>query len=126
MPIRLMDIRNATKVYGGGFVQGGGQVVALQAFNLTIYEDPATITTIAGESGRRGAEHTQLLIASIPSIKEKKPLKVTEGLTHDLRNPPPGCVFQFRCLFVMDRCKEAPPPPLLEVKPDHCVACYLC
>src|SRR5215510_7249390 len=39
--------------------------------------------------------YTQLLIASIPSIKEKKPLKITEGLTHDLRNPPPGCIFQF-------------------------------
>jgi len=51
MPTPLMDIRNATKVYGGGFLQGGDQVVALQDFNLTIYEDPATITTIAGESG---------------------------------------------------------------------------
>jgi peptide/nickel transport system ATP-binding protein len=46
-----MEIRNATKVYGGGFMQGGDQVVALQDFNLTIYDDPATITTIAGESG---------------------------------------------------------------------------
>ena len=34
--------------------------------------------------------YTQLLIDSIPSIKERKPLKVTEGLTHDLRNPPAG------------------------------------
>ena len=51
MPTPLMDIRNATKVYGGGFMQGGAQVVALQDFNLSIYEDPATITTIAGESG---------------------------------------------------------------------------
>ncbi len=41
--------------------------------------------------------YTQLLIESIPSIKERKPLKVTEGLTHDLRNPPPGCIFQVRC-----------------------------
>jgi peptide/nickel transport system ATP-binding protein len=46
-----MEIRNATKIYGGGFLQGGDQVVALQDFNLTIYDDPATITTIAGESG---------------------------------------------------------------------------
>src|SRR5512134_1459081 len=51
MPTPLMDIRNATKVYGGGFMQGGDQVVALQDFNLTIYERPARITTIAGESG---------------------------------------------------------------------------
>ncbi|MCB0100393.1 MAG: ABC transporter ATP-binding protein, partial [Caldilineaceae bacterium] len=27
--------------------------------------------------------YTQLLIESIPSVKERKPLKITEGLTHD-------------------------------------------
>jgi len=68
--------------------------------------------------------YTQLLIASIPSIKERKPLKVTEGLTHDLRNPPPGCIFQFRCPFVMDKCRVVT-PPLRELKPDHQVACHL-
>ncbi len=47
----LLEIRNATKIYGGGFLQSGEQVVALQNFNLTIAERPATITTIAGESG---------------------------------------------------------------------------
>lgn len=47
----LLEIRNATKIYGGGLFGGGKQVVALQNFNLTINERPATITTIAGESG---------------------------------------------------------------------------
>ncbi len=68
--------------------------------------------------------HTQLLIASIPSIKEKKPLRVTEGLTHDLRNPPPGCIFQFRCPKVMEDCLHYV-PPLRELKPEHFVACHL-
>lgn len=68
--------------------------------------------------------YTQLLIESIPSIKERKPLKVTEGLTHDLRNPPPGCIFQFRCPHVMEQCR-AEVPPLQEVKPYHEVACHL-
>lgn len=66
--------------------------------------------------------YTQLLIASIPSIKERKPLKVTEGLTHDLRNPPPGCIFQFRCPYVRDVCTQAP-IPLEMVSQDHGVAC---
>lgn len=39
----LLEIRNATKLYGG--------TIALQDFNLVIPENPATITTIAGESG---------------------------------------------------------------------------
>jgi peptide/nickel transport system ATP-binding protein len=68
--------------------------------------------------------YTQLLISAIPSIKERKPLRVTEGLTHDLRNPPPGCVFQFRCPHVMDICRSFV-PPLREIKPDHAVACHL-
>ena len=46
----LLDIRNATKIYGGGF-GGNRKVVALQDFNLRIDAKPATITTIAGESG---------------------------------------------------------------------------
>ena len=68
--------------------------------------------------------YTQLLISSIPSIKERKPLQLTEGLTHDLRNPPPGCVFHLRCPHVMDVCKQDI-PPLREMKPRHFVACHL-
>lgn len=68
--------------------------------------------------------YTQVLIASIPSIKERKPLKITEGVTHDLRNPPPGCIFQYRCPHVMEQCRVVA-PPLRELKPDHFVACHL-
>lgn len=68
--------------------------------------------------------YTQLLLASIPSVKERKPLVVTEGLTHDLRRPPPGCIFQLRCPFVMDICREVV-PPLRELRPNHFAACHL-
>ena len=47
----LLEVRNATKIFGGGFLASGTPTVALQNFNLTITEEPATITTIAGESG---------------------------------------------------------------------------
>jgi peptide/nickel transport system ATP-binding protein len=67
--------------------------------------------------------YTQLLISSIPSIKERKALRVTEGLTHDLRRPPPGCVFHLRCPHVADECR-ALVPGLRELKPDHVVACH--
>jgi peptide/nickel transport system ATP-binding protein len=46
-----LQINNATKIYGGGFLQGGKKIVALQNFNLTIPVKPAKIITIAGESG---------------------------------------------------------------------------
>jgi len=68
--------------------------------------------------------YTQLLLASIPSVKERKPLVVTEGLTHDLRRPPPGCIFQLRCPFVMDVCRQVV-PPLRELRPNHFAACHL-
>jgi peptide/nickel transport system ATP-binding protein len=68
--------------------------------------------------------YTQLLIESIPSIKERKPLKITEGLTHDLRNPPPGCIFQLRCPHVTENCRQVV-PPLQEIRPGHQVACHL-
>jgi oligopeptide/dipeptide ABC transporter ATP-binding protein len=68
--------------------------------------------------------YTQLLLASIPSVKERKPLVVTEGLTHDLRRPPPGCIFQLRCPHVMDVCRQVV-PPLRELRPNHFVACHL-
>lgn len=47
----LLDIKKATKIYGGGMLSGGPVTVALQDYDLTIEEAPATITTIAGESG---------------------------------------------------------------------------
>jgi peptide/nickel transport system ATP-binding protein len=67
--------------------------------------------------------YTQLLISSIPSIKERKPLHVTEGLTHDLRRPPPGCVFNLRCPHATDECR-ALAPVMREMRPDHFVACH--
>jgi oligopeptide/dipeptide ABC transporter ATP-binding protein len=67
--------------------------------------------------------YTQLLISSIPSIKERRPLRLSEGLTHDLRRPPPGCVFNLRCPHVADECR-AIVPALREIKPDHVVACH--
>lgn len=68
--------------------------------------------------------YSQQLIDSVPTLKARKPLKVFEGITHDPRNPPPGCIFQLRCPHVMDICRSVP-PPTLEVKPDQVVACHL-
>jgi peptide/nickel transport system ATP-binding protein len=68
--------------------------------------------------------YAQLLIASIPSIKERKSLQVTEGLTHDMRNPPPGCIFQFRCPHVKSKCRDVR-PALKEYAPDHFAACHI-
>lgn len=67
--------------------------------------------------------YTRLLIESVPSIRERKPLKVNEGMTHDLRNPPPGCAFGPRCPSACDGCR-ATPPLLREAARDHFFACH--
>lgn len=68
--------------------------------------------------------YTQLLIESIPSIKERKPLKITEGITHDPRNPPSGCIFRLRCPFAWEQCAQVEPPPII-VDDRNEVACHL-
>ncbi|MCY4019571.1 MAG: ABC transporter ATP-binding protein [Chloroflexi bacterium] len=68
--------------------------------------------------------YTQLLIDSIPSIKERKPLKITEGITHDPRNPPSGCIFRLRCPFAWEHCALEEPPQII-VEEKHEVACHL-
>jgi peptide/nickel transport system ATP-binding protein len=50
-PQQLLEIKHATKVYGGGLLEGVDRTVALRDFSMSIAERPATITTIAGESG---------------------------------------------------------------------------
>lgn len=69
--------------------------------------------------------YSQLLIESVPSLKERKPLKITEGITHDPRNPPPGCIFHLRCPFVMDECRVYTPPMITDKITGQQVACHL-
>jgi peptide/nickel transport system ATP-binding protein len=61
----LLEIRSATKIYRGGFLRPGQQLVALQNFNLTIPEEPATITAIAGESGSGKTTLANLILGFI-------------------------------------------------------------
>lgn len=61
----LLEVNNATKIYGGGFLQGGNRVVALQNFSLTIPDKPAKIVTIAGESGSGKTTLANLILGFI-------------------------------------------------------------
>jgi oligopeptide/dipeptide ABC transporter ATP-binding protein len=82
------------------------------------------ISPVADIFRNPGHPYTELLIESVPSLKERKPLKITEGITHDPRNPPPGCIFQLRCPFVMDRCRSEN-PTCQEIRPQQEVFCHL-
>jgi len=61
---------------------------------------------------------------AIPDPAYKRPVPDIRGEVSQPIDPPPGCRFQTRCKQVMDVCLSVD-PPLLEVKPDHFVACHL-
>lgn len=67
--------------------------------------------------------YTQQLIDSVPSIKEKKALRVFSGGPPDLRNLPPGCPFAPRCPKAMLVCSKEM-PPLQEYDERHQAACH--
>jgi len=67
--------------------------------------------------------YSKVLIDSIPSLKERKPLKLVEGITHDPRNPPPGCIYQLRCPFAEENCRTSS-PAWRHLKDGHQVACH--
>lgn len=68
--------------------------------------------------------YTRLLIESLPSATEKKPLRGIPGLAPQLLNLPQGCAFHPRCPHAFDRCtREA--PHLIEAAPQRWAACHL-
>jgi len=68
--------------------------------------------------------YTRLLMASLPSLEQKKAIKSIPGLTPSLLNRPEGCPFHPRCPEAFDRC-FVDEPKLQTVRPNHAVACHL-
>lgn len=73
--------------------------------------------------------YTQALISAIPDIDtesgEKKERIKLEGEVPSPIDPPPGCKFRGRCRYAMEICAKEN-PKLVEVEPEHFVACHLC
>jgi len=68
--------------------------------------------------------YTKLLIKSLPTLQLRHDFQGIPGLPPSLFNPPKGCVFSNRCPYVMEQCREAI-PKLVEIQPNHFVACHL-
>ncbi len=68
--------------------------------------------------------YSKILIDSVPTLTERKPMRINEGITHDPRKPPSGCIFRLRCPFAMPKCAEVR-PPMVEVRSEQLVACHL-
>ena len=63
----ILEVQKATKIYNTGtsFFAGNNELVALNEFNLNIPESPASITTIAGESGSGKTTIANLILGFI-------------------------------------------------------------
>ena len=49
---------------------------------------------------------------------------ILEGDVPNPINPPPGCHFNTRCSYVIDQCRQEPPPSLETFDPHHWVRCW--
>jgi peptide/nickel transport system ATP-binding protein len=68
--------------------------------------------------------YTRLLIESLPSVTEKKPLRGIAGLAPQLLNLPSGCSFHPRCPHCFDRCITEV-PALRMTDQGRWAACHL-
>lgn len=73
--------------------------------------------------------YTQALLSAVPviGVDDEKPEREKIILKGDLPNPadpPSGCAFRTRCPHAFDRC-TVERPDLVELEPDHLVACHL-
>lgn len=76
--------------------------------------------------GRPRHPYTEALMSNVPSTRPEMAANkiILQGDPADPIDPPSGCPFHPRCLYAEDICYEVE-PPLVEVEPDHLVACHL-
>ena len=67
--------------------------------------------------------YSQLLMASVPTLRETKDLQFIPGQPPSLLDPPRGCRFADRCPKRFDRCSQE--PPLISTDDGRQVKCWL-
>lgn len=70
--------------------------------------------------------YTKALLSAIPipSLHNRPDRIMLQGEITSPINPLPGCRFAPRCIYAMEKCTQKS-PELLEIAPDHYVACHL-
>ncbi len=71
--------------------------------------------------------YTRALISAVPvpdPSYDRPDVEIEGGITKAI-DPPPLCRFIDRCPWATEHCRSNPHPELVEVSPDHFVACYV-
>ena len=68
--------------------------------------------------------YSQLLMASVPTLRTEKKLEFISGAPPSLIDPPKGCRFHPRCPYKMDVCMEKS-PRRTNLGKNHYVRCWL-
>jgi oligopeptide/dipeptide ABC transporter ATP-binding protein len=74
---------------------------------------------------RPGMPYTRALLDAVPvpDPRRRRGMLPVQGETPSAVAPPPGCPFNPRCPFAVDRCKQVVPPLEPFEQADHLVAC---
>jgi oligopeptide/dipeptide ABC transporter ATP-binding protein len=67
--------------------------------------------------------YSKALMASVPTLRERKALGFIPGRPPSLIGPPRGCRFADRCPARFEKCSEE--PPLFKAGTDRLVKCWL-
>jgi len=69
--------------------------------------------------------YTRALLSAVPKADpdSRDTIAAPTGEVADPANPPPGCAFNPRCPFAIDRCR-VDRPELVEISPGHLSACF--
>jgi peptide/nickel transport system ATP-binding protein/oligopeptide transport system ATP-binding protein len=81
-------------------------------------------TEVISQAARHPYTRALLSAIPLPDPHRSGKLLTMEGDVPNPIDPPKGCSFHTRCLYVLDRCRIER-PPLLEIDTDHAVACWL-
>jgi peptide/nickel transport system ATP-binding protein len=105
------DLATEAEVANRIMVMYGGKIAEIGT-NQQIYSE------------RAAHPYTKKLLAATPRLHQKVDhLSFIPGAPPDLLAPPTGCRFHLRCEVAMGKC-SAQEPPLIEIEPDHKVACW--
>lgn len=104
------DVATTSELSDRGVVMYAGQLVEISSNAAQFYLDPLH-------------PYSRKLMASVPTLRQKKELEFIPGQPPSLINPPVGCRFAARCKQRFDMCDQE--PPMFSLEGGRQVKCWL-